>query len=854
MIHLTGNRLLISGAIVLLILGGSPPAVAAIVRWNIGDGDWVTDANWQGAIQPGTGDDAYITYGGGTARINDGDAIEVRLFLVSNTTSAAIVMSGGTLTAQGDHSRVGSETTGTFTQTGGDVNVDSKALYIGFGTNGNGTYTMSDGSLTTTYIRVGENGTGLFNHTGGIVKTTSNDLILGRYGTASGVYNLSANGDLRPYTLNVGGRNGESAATTGTGTLNQDGGTNAVSRDLFIGSEGGTGTYNLSSGTLTVGLDIRKGSSTHSSAGSSTFNIEGPTSGYTLTVTGGDIVVDNFGVGYAVGSNGQFNLTGSGPNISVGNEYVGYEGTGSVTQSGKTNAIANDLSLGGASGSAGTYALAGGTLSVGGDITGGAGASTFNIEGSSYTLTVTGGDITVDNFGVGQATGSNGQFNLTGSGPNISVDNAYVGHQGTGSITQSGSTNTIANNLSIGAGGGTGTYRITGGTLDVGGDITGGGASYFNIDALESAYSLTVSGGDINVDDLRVGNASGTTGELTIASGLTVTTDWQSIGYNGTGTLTQTGGANMVTNGTGALYVGRSGTGVGTYNLGGNGQLTAKFLRVGESGQGIFNHSDGTVTVNSNDVIVGRFTGSTGEYNLSGNGVINARALCVGGRDSGDGTNPTLGGSGTFNQTGGTNDIATSLYLGTRNGNGTYVISDGLLDVDGTLVVGNTGTDIAPLYIDKTGTGRFKISGDSAVIEVDGYSQNGLSTLELAIDGGISPINVDGGISLDGFLDVEFLTTATLDSSYALFVNDGTDPVDGIFSGLAEDAVFTVPGPSGSYMLTISYFANVDGGSIGNDVVLTVVPEPSTFVLFAGLLLLLLARVRPARRVHSRGF
>ncbi len=155
-------------------------------------------------------------------------------------------------------------------------------------------------------------------------------------------------------------------------------------------------------------------------------------------------------------------------------------------------------------------------------------------------------------------------------------------------------------------------------------------------------------------------------------------------------------------------------------------------------------------------------------------------------------------------------------------------------------------------FIDKTGTGLFKISGDLAVIEVDGYSQNSLSTLELVIDGGISPINVDGSVSLDGFLDVEFLTPTALDASYTLLVNDGADLVDGIFADLLEGAVFTASGPSHDYMLQISYFANVDGGSIGNDIVVTVVPEPSTVALFAGLLLLLLPSGRFARRVSRR--
>ncbi len=61
--------------------------------------------------------------------------------------------------------------------------------------------------------------------------------------------------------------------------------------------------------------------------------------------------------------------------------------------------------------------------------------------------------------------------------------------------------------------------------------------------------------------------------------------------------------------------------------------------------------------------------------------------------------------------------------------------------------------------------------------------------------------------------------------------NDGLDPVVGTFQNLAQGA--TVRDNLGD-SFTISYLDNGDGGTLGNDVSLTVtgvVPEPSTWAL-----------------------
>lgn len=179
--------------------------------------------------------------------------------------------------------------------------------------------------------------------------------------------------------------------------------------------------------------------------------------------------------------------------------------------------------------------------------------------------------------------------------------------------------------------------------------------------------------------------------------------------------------------------------------------------------------------------------------------------------------------------------VDSNLYIGRRGGStGTVTQDRGTLDVGMTMFVGDAGT------------GRFHIIGDEATIELDGYSQNALSTLELDING-ISPINVDGTITLDGMLDVEFLAAPSVGDQFTIFLNDGDEAVSGTFAGLAEGSFMNVSGAA----MFITYQANLDGGLIGNDVMLTAVPEPSALLL-AGLALTgLLTGTRGRRRNRS---
>jgi autotransporter-associated beta strand protein/T5SS/PEP-CTERM-associated repeat protein len=163
-------------------------------------------------------------------------------------------------------------------------------------------------------------------------------------------------------------------------------------------------------------------------------------------------------------------------------------------------------------------------------------------------------------------------------------------------------------------------------------------------------------------------------------------------GYNGTavsnglGVLNQSAGT-VTTNPSWDLVVGHGPASTGTYTLSGGALVANQSEFIGFSGTGTFNHTGGTNTVNASGVgsfDLGGFAGATGTYNLSGTGALTVNAH----EYIGD------GGTGVFNQTGGTNTIAAgkNLYLGFSNGRGDYNLSGGTLTAPAVFVgYANTG-------------------------------------------------------------------------------------------------------------------------------------------------------------------
>ncbi len=271
-----------------------------------------------------------------------------------------------------------------------------------------------------------------------------------------------------------------------------------------------------------------------------------------------------------------FNVTNAGTQFNIGldggNGIVNMTG-GAVTinDAGATPGIIGSISIGfpfGATAANATFNQSGGTVSVS------AGALNVGVANGTGTYNLTNTAVLRDQGAtvyIGASTGGVGNVNISGNAivdlQSISAGfqgQLYVGDNlGIGTITQNGANTSVTlnviniaqfgSNASIAAGGGgTGTYNLLAGTLDIGGHgaafgMAAGGVGFFN-----------QSGGVLNATaPLIIGHAGTGTytmsgGTANLGAGLSIAELAGSIG-----TVNQTGG--LVTISGGSLAVGVAG-------------------------------------------------------------------------------------------------------------------------------------------------------------------------------------------------------------------------------------------------------------------------------------------------------
>ncbi len=655
-------------------------------------------------------DDASFYFSGGTV-----DANSLTVGNQSGSTGTVNISGNATLNVTGNM-LIGLTGNGSVIQAGASsVNADTLVL-AEQGTENDGFYALISGTLTTGISYIGgwdsTSGDAEFTQQGGT--HTSNRLILGRGSSGSNTYELFG-GSLIANELIIGDQ-----FSTSSGELTQKGFSTATIGTLTVGDEG-TGTYNLKQGTLHVTGDEYLGKT---GSGSGTFNQSGgkhrvdgslyvdvyeiPTKGAynlsagTLTVanntvvgssgtgrfaqTGGSHTTTSLILGDQTTGFGTSEIGGATSTLNAGWIDVGRVGTGSFTQSGGSVFVNNNLVLGRENGSYGSYTLSEGTLQTGethvaiesGDGNSWISGGEFNQSGGSHT---TGALV------LGYNTGSYGLYRLSG-GDLISHGNEQIGLSGGGYFEQSGGTNTIDGTLILGQEVASyGQYTLIGPASLYASHILvgGGGGGFFaqsegftksNLlhitnNGWAELYSAIMQLGNLNVDGSMVAQDS--------------TLNANDIQIDG-GNFLQTGGFIQSAN-------------INIQNLGyflTDGEVSTKIMRIANDGQ--VTQSGGNTDI-ADILFIGDHDNSSGTYNLEGG------TLSVVNSDSSTGTGDYewigLGGTGTFNHTGGTHN-ALNIGLGSpgnewhNGGVGTYNLSgsDSLLSVTETELVGVNGIGI----------------------------------------------------------------------------------------------------------------------------------------------------------------
>jgi autotransporter-associated beta strand protein len=635
--------------------------------------------------------------------------------------------SGSAVPNSSNHADIYNGGTTTITKAGEDCSV------LALGGTGGGTVQMTGGGLGTTVTYVGESGTGNFTQSGG---TNSSDYLYVGYSLGSnGTYNLGG-------TAQLSVQSDEYVGFWGTAAFTQSGGTNQG--NLLIGyGPGSTGVYSLSgTGQLSTSGGISVGGS-----GAGTFAQSGGTVSLSWNQSSG-----SYGTLYVGGGTGggTYSLSG-GALLSAPQtwEYIGGDGGAALfQQSGGSNA-AGCISIG----TGGRYLLTGGTLQINYALTnagvfdGGNGAGTLV---ANCLVDLTSG--TWQNLGAMSVS--------LGANSLLIVPAGFNPSKNFGSYNSLGITHTAGSTLVVPAGQGFGGEGSISDSVSCQGTITAekGPINLNNGLVLSGNGLISLHGGNVTVNDAVSGIWGGS-----------LTGSNQYVGYSGTGTFTQPGGASDLN----SLFLGYNAADSGAYSLSGSGGLFCDNEEVvGYSGTGTFTQSGGTNAA-TGALVLGSNKGSTGTYSLSGSSTLNCQSITedVGGS-----------GTGTLTQSGGTN-TAVRVNLGAF---GTYDLNGGALIIE--LVSGSTGAAFnfgggtlqasgpfsTALPMTLTGSGgnaTVNTAGNTVTLSGSLFGPGGLTKTDIgtlvlsAVNTYAGPTAVNGGI---------LSVTGSLSGSTSLTVGGGT--------------------------------------------------------------------------------
>jgi fibronectin-binding autotransporter adhesin len=603
----------------------------------------------------------------------------------------------------------------------------------------------------------------------------------GFFGQGSGIVNFTNNSG----TLNV---NGGNSLTTGNFvvdggvTLNYSGGPFTVSKGLIVVGDdstftqsanntlGGSGTFNIQSGSFNY--DTAAGSPTQMIVGYSQNNNTLISSGTTGAVTQG-----------ATGA--------SSSTVTMGSSTIlGYDsGAGNWTLKGGSMLQTGTLGT--------SYSIALGSNGGSGGLTG---------IGSVGTLTIN--DTSTFNLGTaGSSRPVDLQLGTLSTGAGVATTG------GTGNIVQNGNGSTVnfaggATTVEVGdTGGGTGTYQLTAGTLNI-----GTGAN----DAVTFALGATVGSNGT----LSMSQANGNTTILNVGSAALTNSTSFTVGGVGTGTFNMNGGTanffkalNIGPNGTVALNGGT--LAISTDNLvstGGTLNLGGGTLALLSGASPTYNYSfngsltGGTSTIDASQAGLTTFTfanglSGTGGITLKGNGstVFNFADVGAGAANTYSGSTGIIG--GTLNATAA--DFAGAVAGSTLTIGATG--SPAILN----LGVGPTSVNL-PLGISGNGTFNVNFNAPNETLTLSGAGSS-LSTVNIVLGANTGPVSIAS--AMPGTLQVyngSFGTISGTGSSVTIGDNTGTTSGSVTFGTTTYTGLTTV---NQQFSLTAN---NLNGSAVNN--------------------------------------
>ncbi len=642
---------------------------------------------------------------------NEGVAGTVGNITVAGVGSALNVIGGNDA-----FTNIGEDGTGTMVISGGGSFTTQSELSIARNGGSIGSVEMRDAASTITltgsdrHLFVGRGGNGTYTQSGGTLNLNGNRVQIAETPGSTGVVNITGGQITNSQWFHVG------SGTGANGTLNV-GFTNPLDSltmgQLYVGNGGANGTVNVTSGRLNSNDTIQVGrynggvgTLTVSGAGNvvSAYNAGGDDfvrigmengKGTVNIANGGQFTTNNswFTIGMNDGSEGVTNVTGAGSVLTTRGLIVGWFGKSTGTLNISDNAVVNnrdrELSIGrdlnGVIANSPTGIV---NISSGGILN--AGPETRIGHNTTGVVNVNGGTINMQGGGwaiLGEGGAANGTLNMTAGNVNVTADRFVLGQNAgaVGTYNQSGGATEVGNEFNVGRGGATGTLNLSGGTFNVNGWTTigrdGAGRGTINVSNGATFSHLQNNGGD-----LIVGWVGGSVGDVNITTGGKVINNWWIRTAIDPGSV-----GNIVVDGAGSLL--QKAVGVGNVDARTN---------IGESGTGTLEIKNGArMEDNGSRFIVGRNEGGRGTMTVSnGSTFIHNPAvdvndenwmMFVGGHNE-DRNNAV----GTLNIAGGSSFQTNSLDIGRNGGVGDMNVVDSVVNITGHFSAGR-GFEDAPL-------------------------------------------------------------------------------------------------------------------------------------------------------------